>query len=71
MNTINKITESTHVVFKTSIYTSAIPRIIVVDSLAHSLHNQVTYHVQSMTHTAKHIGVGKCLKGGGIGGSSY
>ena len=35
-----------HAVFKTSTYTSAIPWIIVVDSLADSLHNQVTYRVQ-------------------------
>ena len=36
-----------HAVFKTTTYTSVIPWIIAVDSLAHSLHNQVTYHVQN------------------------
>ena len=50
MNTINKVqfllTKCMYAVFKTSTCTSVIPWIIAVDSLAHSLHNQVTYHMQ-------------------------
>ena len=38
-----------HAVIKTSTYTNVIPLIIAVYSLAHSLHNQVTYHVKKFS----------------------
>ena len=50
-----------HAVFTTSAYSTVIPWIIAVDSLAHSLRNQVTYHVQKYNSHFKTRIIAVCI----------